>query len=128
VIDPAAVRQVRVVAKFFGVRTNGQDGLGATYPGAGGDRVPMANVRIGFAFHTNPADPNGTRLPASGFYYDLESIPRQVDIGGRGMPFVQWDITFDSRFARAGSTDEPPALGPDSPRPELQFLRLPFRF
>jgi hypothetical protein len=44
-----------------------------------------------------------------------------------GAQFVQWDILFDTRF-RSSPSDSPPVLSPTTPRPQLNFLRLPFRF
>ena len=44
-----------------------------------------------------------------------------------GASFVQWDVLFDTAF-KATAQDGPPDLNPETPRPELQFLRLPFRF
>jgi hypothetical protein len=52
---PANATRLAVQAKFFDLVTNGVNGPGPTYPGSSGARVPVANVRIGFAFHTNPA-------------------------------------------------------------------------
>ncbi|MFK7742941.1 MAG: Ig-like domain-containing protein [Planctomycetota bacterium] len=116
----------RVMAKFYEVFTDGSPGLGGTYSGAVG-RVPTANVRIGFAFHTDPQQSTG-RYPEDGsFLFDLNDPAVQEEVRSRNMPFVQWDILFDSAFRSTG-LDEPPALNPESPRPELRFLRLPFRF
>jgi hypothetical protein len=39
---------------------------------------------------------------------------------------VQWDVLFDLTFDNDGST--PPSLNPNSPRPELHWLRVPFTF
>jgi hypothetical protein len=128
---PSTAAKLRVRAKFFDVVTNGEKGLGPTYVGAtaiaGENRRPVANVRIGFAFHQNPADPTAQRFPATGYTYDLADPVVQEQVRALGAAFVQWDVLFDSRF-RADATDAPPALTPDSPRPELHFLRLPFRF
>jgi hypothetical protein len=129
---PASATKLQVRAKFFRVVTNGQEGLGTTYLGTGGERVPNANVRIGFAFHQDPANATALRYPplANTFVYDLSNPTVQEDIrtlGGTGASFVQWDIVFDGQFKKNPS-DIPLPLGPTTPRPELHFLRLPFRF
>ena len=126
---PTTAARMRVIAKFFQVVTNGQEGLGGTYLGDGAVLQPIANVRIGFAFHQNPADPTAVRIPADEgtFLYSLSDPAVQQQIREEGMPFVQWDITFDGTF-RVGANDAAPPFGPASPRPELRWLRLPFRF
>ncbi len=130
----AQVAKLLVRAKFFKVFTNGAEGLGATYIGVpapgqtGSRRVPRANVQIGFAFHKNPKDNTaGNRYPATGFTYDLEDPAVQEAVRALGASFVQWDVVFDSAY-KGLSGDAPPALAPTTPRPELHFLRLPFRF
>jgi hypothetical protein len=127
---PATARDVQVRAKFFQVITSGQEGLGSTYPGSvGGQRVPNSNVRIGFAFHQDPANSAATRYPAAAgtYVYNLEDPLVQEAVRQLGASYVQFDILFDCNF-RSTPGDTPPALGPSSPRPELHFLRLPFRF
>jgi hypothetical protein len=127
-LDLSAV-DVRVVAKFFDVVTDGQPGLGGSYIGNAGARIPVANIRFGFAFHQNPQDLNADRFPAAPntFAYDLTDPAVQEQIRALGASFVQWDILFDTGF-KTVPQDEPPALNPETPRPELRFLRLPFRF
>ncbi|MCK5943526.1 MAG: hypothetical protein KAI24_16205, partial [Planctomycetes bacterium] len=127
-LEVAAV-EARVIAKFFEVFTNGQQGLGSTYAGSQSNRVPIANIRFGFAFHQNPQDPNAQRLPATPgtFLYDLSDPAVQEQVRQLGASFVQWDLLFDTQF-RAAAADTPPGLNPETPRPELRFLRLPFRF
>ncbi|MFN3241400.1 MAG: Ig-like domain-containing protein [Planctomycetota bacterium] len=124
-----AATQVRVIAKFFSIVTNGSEGLGPTYAGSASNRVPVSNIRFGFAFHQNPADPSAQRLPAQEgtFLYDLTDPAVQEQVRQLGASFVQWDLTFDTAF-RAVAADSPPGLNPETPRPELHFLRLPFRF
>ncbi|MCA8976619.1 MAG: hypothetical protein KDC98_18000, partial [Planctomycetes bacterium] len=120
------VLQVR--AKFFDVVTNGVKGLGSIYNGSGGQQ-PLANVRIGFAFHQDPSDPNAERYPEldGDFVYDLSDPTKLEEIRALQAPFVQWDILFDMSYT-AAQGDSPPALNPETNRPELHFLRLPFRF
>lgn len=126
---PTSAVRARVRAKFFEVFTNGAEGLGPTYLGNGGLRVPRANVRFGFAFHQDPADPSAERYPPTpgSFTYELSLADVQETIRQLNAPFVQWDIVFDTRFKSVGA-DQPPLLDPETPRPELRFLRIPFRF
>jgi hypothetical protein len=126
----ALANRVQIRAKFFKVMTNGLEGLGSTYPGSlSGTRVPNSNVRIGFAFHQNPASSTATRFPATPntFLYNLSDPSVQSTIRQLGAPFVQVDILFDLGF-KVVPADNPPALSPTTPRPALQFLRIPFRF
>jgi len=110
--------------------TNGTEGLGPVVTGT--PPIPIANLRIGFAFHNNPQDGLPGRFPAGEqqFLYDLDSqafrdwITQQSQIPparNRHPRYVQWDVIFDIDNAGQG-------LRPTSPRPELHFLRLPFRF
>ena len=77
-----AATDVRVVAKFFNVTTDGQPGLGGTYAGSQSNRVPVSNIRFGFAFHQNPQDPTATRFPAQAgtYVYDLTDPAVQEQI------------------------------------------------
>lgn len=125
---PAGAASMRVQAKFYEVVTNGIEGLGQTYAGLTG-RVPVANVRIGFAFHTDPKNSAAPRFPAAAgtFTYDLADPAVQETIRALGAKFVQWDVLFDTAFQSVAG-DQPLALRPDTPRPELRFLRVPVRF
>ncbi|MBL8725355.1 MAG: Ig-like domain-containing protein [Planctomycetes bacterium] len=121
---------VQLRAKFVGVTTNGIEGLGPSYSGSvGGARVPNANLRLGFAFHRNPANSSAPRLPSTeGTYlYDLSDPVVQESIRQLGAAFVQVDILFDCAF-RSVSGDVPTSLSPTTPRPKLEFLTIPFRF
>ena len=124
-----AATKLRVVGKFFKVVTDGLEGLGPTYAGSQSNRVPIANIRFGWAFHQDPQDPSATRFPATEgtFVYDLADPAVQQQVRQLGANFVQWDLLFDTRF-RANAGDSPPDLTPETPRPELHYLRLPFRF
>jgi len=126
---PASGAKIQLRAKFFRLVTNGEEGLGSVYIGSGGGFVPNANVRIGFAFHKNPADGMAPRYPATPgtFTYNLADPGVQEQIRSQGLTFVQWDLTFDGQFKSTGA-DSPPAFGPTTPRPQLEWLRLPFRF
>jgi hypothetical protein len=127
-LDSTAV-QARVLAKFFDIVTDGQDGLGGSYIGDSGSRIPIANVRFGFAFHQDPQDAGATRYPAvpGTFAYDMTDPAVQEAVRALGASYVQWDILFDTAF-KTVAQDTPPSLNPETPRPELKFLRLPFRF
>ena len=119
-IPDAAKVQIR--AKFFKVVTDGAEGLGPTYTSVGEPPVPVpiANVRIGFAFHQDPADENASRYPANNqqFVRDLEEQGLQDWISINGPPrFVQWDVVFDMTFQPGVAV--PPSLNPSTPRPQL---------
>ncbi len=127
---PAEAARVQLRAKFFKVMTNDREGLGGTYPASVGQtRVPLSNVRIGFAFHQDPANPSAQRYPAQqgSYVYDLSDPAVQETIRQLHARFVQWDVFFDCNF-KSQPSDLPPAFGPGSPLPEVHFLRLPFRF
>ncbi|MBM3972828.1 MAG: hypothetical protein FJ301_01835 [Planctomycetes bacterium] len=126
---PAAVAKARVLAAFYEMITNGVRGQGPTYLGANGLRVPNANVKIGFAFHQDPASLTALRFPANpnDYLYNLEDAAVQQQIRALGAAFVQWDILFDIGF-KESTGDVPPNLSPSTPRPELRFLSVPFRF
>lgn len=122
---------LQVRAKFFKVNTNGSEGLGSTFPGTGGLSVPLSNVRIGFAFHQNPdaAATGAQRFPAGdGFAYNLTDPAVQEQIRALGASFVQFDIQLNSTYRTSTNEVNPRPFGPTSPRPEVTFLRLPFRF
>ncbi len=127
-VMPTAAQSLQVRQKFFEVETNGSSGLGPTYLSAG-DPVPIANVRIGFAFHQDPSDPLAQRFPVdpTDFVYNLADPAVQEQIRSLGASYVQWDVLFDTSFA-PNSSATPPSFGPSSPRPALRYLRLPFRF
>ncbi|MFN7671720.1 MAG: hypothetical protein ACK5S5_14855 [Planctomycetota bacterium] len=130
---PTAATQVQIRAKFFRIVTSNADGLGPIYnPGGTGAPVPIANVRIGFAFHQNPNPANilNGRFPSdseNNFISNLEDPAFLAWVNTNGAPrYVQWDVLFDMAF-KPGLA-QPPSLTPTTPRPELRFLRLPFRF
>lgn len=127
---PTGVAKLRVRAKFFQIVTRGSEGLGPVYlPSGTTTPIPNANLRIGFAFHQNPQGPTTGRFPADPkqFLYNLEDAAFQAWVATNGAPrYVQWDVTFDAAYSVGGSV--PPSISPDSPLPELHFLRLPFRW
>lgn len=129
---PTQADRVQVRSKFFKVVTSGAEGLGSTYQPLGGQPIPISNVRIGFAFHQDP-DPSNImagRYPETSeqdFVRDLNDPGLQAWIAANGAPrYVQWDVIFDMAFKPGPAA--PPALNPSTPRPQLDFLRLPFRF
>lgn len=129
---PSSATKLQVRAKFFKVITNGSEGLGPTYTPIGGQPIPNANLQIGFAFHKDPAQATG-RFPTNpqAYVHDVDGLLAdpafQAYVATNGMPrYVQWDVTFDLTYSVNGSI--PPSLNPNTPRPELHFLRLPFRF
>jgi len=129
---PAGVTTVQVRAKFFKIVTNGSEGLGPTYSEAGGLPIPVANVRIGFAFHQDPDAANelAGRYPDTSlqdFVRDMNDPGLQAWIAANGAPrYIQWDVLFDMAYKPGPAV--PPALTPSTPRPQIDFLRIPFRF
>lgn len=127
---PAGAASMRIQAKFYEIVTNGVEGLGQTYAGLTG-RVPVANVRIGFAFHSDPKSATAARFPTTPgtFTYELDDPAVQESIRTLvgGAKFVQWDVLFDTAYQSVPG-DQPLPLRPDTPRPELRFLRVPVRF
>ena len=132
---PSQASQVQVRAKFFKIVTDGSEGLGSTYQESvtNSTPIPYANVRIGFAFHQDPDPANILvgRFPENSeqeFVRDLNDPALQAWIAANGAPrYVQWDVVFDMAYHPTN-----PALAqtltPSTPRPEIEFLRLPFRF
>ncbi len=130
-VVPTGASRLQIRKKFFKVVTNGAEGLGPVYVQtlAGGQtrKLPNANVRIGFAFHQDPKIAGG-RFPADEqqFVHDLNDPTFLNWVGLNGAPrYVQWDVTFDLTYEDNSTA---PSLNPNSPRPELRYLRLPFRF
>ncbi|MBL9077602.1 MAG: hypothetical protein JNL08_08870 [Planctomycetes bacterium] len=128
---PAAAERLQVRARFFGIATNGTEGLGPVYTQVQGDGsvrvIPRANVRIGFAFHEDPRTTTN-RYPADGqlFVHDLLEPGLQAWIQQHGAPrYVMYDVLFDLTYEDGSQA---PALAAGMARPELRFLRLPFRF
>jgi hypothetical protein len=132
---PTGAVSLQVRAKFYKITTNGVEGLGPTYTGTTNQPVPQGNVRIGFAFHRNPAnttitgntDPNRFPTNVTQWVFDLSDPAVQEQVRTAGMSYVMWDVMFDTAF-KSASGDTPPSLSPSSPRPTVEFLRLPMRF
>ncbi len=127
---PLGIARVRILEKFFDVMTDGAPGLGPTFD-VSGALVPVANIQVGFAFHTNPADPAGMRFPPKegDYVYDLTG-QEVLDFLSLNRPtYLQWDVLFNGRFHPSTADNRSPqALTPDMSLPELQFLVLPFRY
>lgn len=127
---PANGETLRVRAKFFEVRVNGNETLGSTYGETSETQVPQANVRIGWAFHRDPAPGSaaGERYPATEgeFVYDMAEDGLLTYLGNGAPRYVMWDVTFDLRYRPGGPV--PPIVTPSTALPELRFLRMPFRF
>ena len=128
---PAGVVDLQVRAKFFEVRVDDNETLGTTYGAIGQPRVPVANVRIGFAFHREPGAGGAPqdRFPAGEgeFFYDWSDPALAAYLDAGAPRYVKWDVTFDLQYRPQGAVP-PPFLTPGQELPELRFLRLPFRF
>jgi hypothetical protein len=125
-----AATRVQVRARFFGVYTNGRQGFGpARVPVGGSDLEPIANVRLGFAFHRDPQSGPAGRFPLDPqqFVHSFDDPGLLAWIAANGPPrYMQWDALFDTSFRANGAPSS--IVSPGAPRPELRFLRIPFRF
>jgi len=143
-LEPVATMQV--LADLIGFRNSDGEGFGATFV-ENGRNVPRINARIGFAFHVNPKSPrmqNGLdldRIPQDPreFLYELDlqrpEVMRQIRELGKqngetkGAVAVQCDILFNTSFTEQGTNVDSNRLpSPTAPRPELDYLVLPFQF
>jgi hypothetical protein len=116
---------VRIVARPFHARTATGYQLPST--NAGGAPTPVANVRIGFAFHTDPDGAAGQRFPAANgsFVHDLQAPDVVQFLTSQKPRFVMWDVLFDQAWTGGGAAAAPSLT---RPRLELHELRLPFGF
>jgi hypothetical protein len=130
---PARATGLQVAAKFFRLFTSGSEGLGPTAV-RNGRNVPLANVKIGFRFHTNPGSAVAPSWPpGGGFAYDLDLLrpERMRELRAMQCRFVQYDILFNTRFSEErseGNVDPNRSLTSTTPRPEVRELVLPFQF
>jgi hypothetical protein len=134
---PTQAVRVQVVAKLFELATGGVEGLGPVYI-VNNKPVPKANVKIGFAFHqdatkakTSGTDPLRFPQQVGTFTYDLNSDAAREAIRQLKAAYVQWDLLFNLRFSEdpaTGNTNQQAVLDPSQPRPEIRFLRIPYRF
>jgi hypothetical protein len=131
---PTGIAQIRVISKLFEVVTDGAPGFGRTYL-SGSHEVPMANVRVGFAFHkdatralTKGTDVNRFPQAVGTFLYDLPSVAETIRT--QQMAYVTWEVEFNTLFSEESGTanlrNEPIRL--TDPRPELHFIVVPYRF
>jgi hypothetical protein len=61
------------------------------------------------------------------FVRDMNDPGLQAWIAANGHPrYIQWDVIFDMAYKPGPAV--PPALTPSTPQPQLDFLRIPFRF
>jgi hypothetical protein len=124
---PATAAKLQIRAKFFQLMVGGAEGFGRTYRGS--SVMPVSNVRVGFAFSSDPTDPT-RRFPVNpnAFVFNLTDPTVQETIRGMHMPYLQWDVVFDTAYP--STAGELPVSSPDltAPKLELHFLRIPFRF
>ncbi|MHC5065734.1 MAG: Ig-like domain-containing domain [Planctomycetota bacterium] len=128
---PSDLARIRVLAKFFDVSTNGSPGLGSTSTIPGDPPPPEANVRVGFAFHTDPASSSGIRFPSdpTAFAFDLQDPALLNFLRSQRPTYVQWDVLFNARFhPNAADNASGMALSAEMSLPTLEYLVLPFRF
>jgi hypothetical protein len=130
--DPQGIARVRIVAKYFDLVTNHSPGFGGVKT-TGTKPVPVANVRIGFAFHEDPSqglanglDPKRYPQAVGTFAFDL-SDPGAI-AAMRGKPFVQWELLFNTLYTEAPGNLRPEGLDPGAPLPEIHSLVVPYRF
>lgn len=121
-----------VQAKFFALFERGVEGFQQTRDAGDGTLIPKANVRIGFAFHQDPSDPQARRFPPAGagypFFADWGNAQALEELRMGGYRFVQFDLIFDATWQPEGVTADPDSYGAASPRPELRYLVLPYRY
>lgn len=132
---------LEVLAKFFEVITNDNEGLGDTYEVKQGTqtfRYPIANAQIGFAFHRDPSRPDiqgnldKNRFPQEldTFLFDLEDDSatgvreklRKLHYG-----FLQVMVRFNLNYDHADPDLQPGPnpVGPASSKPMLRTLLVP---
>jgi hypothetical protein len=138
VASPSRQLNITLTSKLFSVFTNGIEGFPQSFigrqaqPGLG-VQVPRANIRIGFAFHQDPADPNASRFPALGsgkqtFFADWGNTTKLQELYEGGYRYVMYDVLFNTQYQESSTFPNTNSLGPDTPRPELRRLVLPYRY
>ncbi|MBI5853267.1 MAG: hypothetical protein HZB39_19845, partial [Planctomycetes bacterium] len=134
---PTGAVSCQILAKFFDVSTDGSPGLGPTYAiDAQGNQAPVANVRIGFAFTTDPRTgfgptrwPNGTNPADERYEFDLRNPAFLTWLQTNRPKFVQWDVIFNTTYHPSNpGNSSGQSLSPTTPRPAVEFLGLPYRF
>lgn len=138
-VFPTTATNARLIAKFFGVTVDGTPGLGSTFPASGSVTAPTSNVRLGFAFTTDPSstDP-ADRWPSSAnpndFEFDLRNPMFLNWVESNRPEFVRYDVLFNSRFdptrPAAGNVRDGglAAAATTLELPELDYIVLPYRF
>ena len=124
---PAGVARLQLRLKTFLLQVDGVESFGRVFQGA--STLPRSNVRIGFAFSADPGDPEARfPLDPNAFVYDLVDPAVQEAIRTRHLSFVQWDVLFDLAYPSTVGALPPASPDVSAPRPELRWLRLPFRY
>ena len=145
---PNDVAAAEVHAKFFEVVTKGSLGLGPVYrvdKQTTTEFYPLANVQIGFAFHKSPWAPkydnvtkptkDDNRFPTKlgDFVFDLESTgassAREL-LRQKHYPYVQMKVRFNLSYDYKDPdlNTAPTKAGPNTLKPGIRFLLLPYRF
>jgi len=129
---------IDVTSKLFSVFTDGVEGfpdsfIGRTPTTGRSALVPRTNIRIGFAFHQNPKDVNASRFPPLNagkptFFADWGNATALEALRKDGYRYVMYDILFNTKFEEDPLFPNSNSLGPDTPRPELRRLVLPYRY
>ncbi|MCA8954456.1 MAG: hypothetical protein KDC87_00190 [Planctomycetes bacterium] len=130
-VNSSGKPELDVVAKLYSVFTGTREGFPDVFlGGSSGQLLPRQNVRIGFAFHQDPRDPSAERFPAAEgtFFADWDNAAAVEQLRQGGFRFVQYDVLFDLRYEESPAHPNDLTPGPDSPRPELRSLVLPFRY
>ena len=128
--------------------TKGSLGLGPVYrvdKQTTTEFYPLANVQIGFAFHKSPWAPkydnvtkptkDDNRFPTKlgDFVFDLESTgassAREL-LRQKHYPYVQMKVRFNLSYDYKDPdlNTAPTKAGPNTLKPGIRFLLLPYRF
>lgn len=131
--------KLAIVEKFFSIFTNSVEGFPQSFVGRSGTkypsvRIPRANVRIRFAFHQNPKSTQALRYPPIQTgkplqYFSDWSDPAKLEmIRKGGYKYVMYDILFNTQYEWDPAFPNTNSLSPDTPRPEIRRLVLPYRY
>lgn len=136
--SPSRQIKITLTSKLFSVFTNGIEGFPQSFIGRNaqpgqGVQVPRANIRIGFAFHQDPSDSNASRFPALNagrqtFFADWGNTTKLNELYEGGYRYVMYDVLFNTQYQESSTFPNTNSLGPDTPRPELRRLVLPYRY
>jgi hypothetical protein len=140
---PEGLTSVKVLDKFFWVFNGNVQGFSQVYQAGGTQQnpilAPRANIRIGFAFHKDPGNPDlstpgedQNRLPKrpGTFLFDMNSPGAIETIRSQHLRYVKWHVLFDTSFQATTNPNfqNNESLGPLSERPQLRMLVTPFRY